>query len=78
MKSARSDELESARARHHGSLKDFACFLSHDDQFCATEAEKLKVQLESLLDANIGKTMLPSHTVCAVVCPSPFSAGYRL
>ena len=66
---AQPNKFDSVIARHHrGSPKVFACFLSHDDQVCAIEAGTLKEQLESLLDANIGKIMLPypSPTYCAL------------
>ena len=48
-----TDELAAAKARHHGSPKGFACFLSHHKQACAAEARVVKQQLESMLDAKV-------------------------
>ena len=71
-------ELKAARSRHKNSPKDFACFLSHDEQVCATEAGKIKEQLESLLDAKVslGKIILFSLVLCHFL--HIFSAASRL
>ena len=49
----RDQRLVAARARHHGSTKGFACFLSHDEKACAAEARMIKQQLQTSLGADI-------------------------
>ena len=61
-----SEELKAAQARYRNSPKGFACFLSHHKQAGTAEAEMVKQQLESTLEASVflGKSPPPhpAHT----------------